>query len=71
MGFEPLRETEGIAFFKNNSIAVASGIFTLSAHGGKAQPTIQKNYLQHEGVGKPGTVSDVLEVYLPNSYNVG
>jgi hypothetical protein len=71
MGFEPLREVEGIAFLKNNSIAVPSGIFTLSVTGGKSQPTIEKNYLQHEGVGKPGTISDVLEVYLPNKYNVG
>ena len=71
MGFESLRETESIAFFKNNSVAIPSGTFNLSVTGGKSQPTIEKNHLQHEGVGKPGTESDVLEVYLPNSYNVG
>lgn len=68
MGFESLRETESIGFFKNNNVAVPSGVHSSNVTGGKTQPTIETNHLQHTGVGK-AVASDVLEVYLPNSYN--
>jgi hypothetical protein len=69
MGFEVLREEEQ-PFFKENKVAVPGRVTNFVSQGGKTQPTIQKNYLQYEGVGKPGTESDVLEVYLDNAYNV-
>lgn len=70
MGFEPLREVEGIPFLKNNSVAVpGKGIASFQSQGGKKQPTIEPNYLQHPGVGKPGTETDVLDTFVDNAYN--
>jgi hypothetical protein len=68
MGFESLREEE-LPFFKNNSVATPARIASFRNQGGKQQPTIEQNHLQHTGVGKPGTESDVLDVYVDNAYN--
>jgi len=70
MGFEPLRETEQIAMFRLNQVATPARVTGFHPVGGKKQPTVEKNYLQHPGVGKPGTTSDVLDVYDPGSDNV-
>jgi len=65
-----VREDEQIAFFGKNRVATPVKTVTFASTGGKKQPTLEKNYLQHPGVGKPGTTSDVIEAYLDNPYNV-
>ena len=65
-----VREDEQIPFFGQNRVATPARVTTFNSTGGKKQPTIQVNYLQHPGVGKPGTTSDVLDVYVDNAYNV-
>jgi hypothetical protein len=69
MGFEALREVEEIGFLKDNAVAVPSGVFKLAASGGKKQPTLDTDHLNHEGVGKNGTTSDNISAYNPNSNN--
>jgi len=65
-----VREDEQIGFFRDNKIATPARVTSFQSVGGKAQPTIEVNHLQHPGVGKPNTESDVLEVYVGNSYNL-
>jgi len=69
MGFEPLREEES-PFFKENKIAVPGRVTNFVSQGGKTQPTISINHIQHEGIGKRGTESDNLETFVDNAYNV-
>jgi hypothetical protein len=65
-----VREDEQIPFFKKNRVALPPRVTSFNATGGKKQPTIQTDHLNHPGVGKPGTTSDTLDVFLPNSDNV-
>ena len=60
-----VREDEAIGFFKGNKVATPARVTSFNALGGKTQPTIEKDYLQHTGVGKAGTVSDNLAAYNP------
>ena len=64
-----VREDEAIAFYGDNKIATPVKTTNFQNQGGKKQPTLEKEYLQHEGVGKPGTTSDVIDAYVDNSYN--
>lgn len=66
-----VREDEAITFFGKNKVAASSRTFNLVGMGGKKQPTIEKNHLQHEGVGKPGTESKVLDVYIAPADQIG
>ena len=69
MGDESIREEEG-AFFKENKIATPARVTSINSQGGRKSPEGQIDHLRHEGVGKTGSVSDVIDTHLPNSYNV-
>jgi len=64
-----VREDE-LGFFKYNKLAVPSGSRYQAPIGGQKQPTIQKDYLDIEFVGKNVNRDEgALHVYLPNKYN--
>jgi hypothetical protein len=65
-----VREDEAVAMFRLNQVATPVMVTNFCAQGGTKQPKIRKNFLQYPGVGKRGTVSDVLEVFLDAPYNV-
>jgi hypothetical protein len=65
-----VREDEAVTMFRLNEVALPTRVTNFNAQGGQKQPTLSKNWLQFPGVGKRGTVSDVIESYLPASYNV-
>ena len=71
MGFETLRAEE-LPFFKENKIATPARVTSFNATGGKAQPTIEPNYMSGDpGMGKQADDRDPdLMTYVPNSYNV-
>jgi len=64
-----VREDEAIAFYGDNKIATPVKTTNFQNQGGKKQPVIDTDHLAHEGVGKPGTVSDNKSAYNENSYN--
>ena len=64
-----VREDEQIAFYGDNKIATPVRTTNFQNQGGKQQPTLEKDHLQHEGVGKPGTSADNASAYSPNKYN--
>lgn len=65
-----VRETERIGFFKDNKIVGTGRTVTLAPTGGKTQPTIDKDFLGTEWVGKAeNRDKPALHVYLPNAYN--
>jgi len=64
-----VREDEAIGFFGDNKVATPVKTTNFQNQGGKKQPTVETDHLQHEGVGKTGTVSDNKSAYNPNSYN--
>jgi len=70
MGFEPIRENED-SFFKDNKIAVPSGVRNFVAHGGKSQPTVEKNWISGDtGMGKQTDDRDPdLMTNVENSYD--
>jgi hypothetical protein len=71
MGFEPLRENESIPFFRLNQVATPARITSFNPTGGKAQPTVEKDYMSDTGIGKKTDERDPeLQVYLPNKYNL-
>jgi len=72
MGFEPLRENESNPFFKENKIATPARVTSFNSVGGKAQPTIEPNYISGDtGMGKQVEERDPdLATYVPNSYNL-
>lgn len=61
-----VREDE-TSFFGANKVATPARVTTFKNLGGKTQPTIETNYLQHTGVGKAGTTSDNKSAYNENS----
>lgn len=63
------REDEAIGFYGDNKVAVPDRTTAFNVIGGKTQPTLEKDNLQHEGIGKPGTSADNASAYNPNSYN--
>jgi hypothetical protein len=63
-----VREDEQIAFYGDNRVAVPGRTVSFVALGGKKMPVGERDYLNHPGVGKRGTVSDVIDFWLPNSY---
>jgi hypothetical protein len=72
MAFEPLRETEGIGFFKDNKIATPARVVSIASGGGKKQPKIEKDLMVDPGMGKPEVNRDPdMITYLDNSYNAG
>jgi len=71
MCFEPLRETESVSMFKNNEVATPVRVTSFNSTGGKAEPTIAKDYSADTGAGKKEDQRDPeLAVYAPNSLNV-
>jgi len=64
-----VREDEQIAFFGDNKVATPVKTTNFQNQGGKKQPTLETDHLQHEGVGKPGTESENISAYNENSYN--
>lgn len=64
------REDEAIGFFKDNKVATPARVTSFNNVGGKKQPTVETDHLQHEGVGKTGTVSDNISAYNPPAQNV-
>ena len=71
MGFEPLRENEQ-PFFKDNKVATPARVTSFVNGGGKAQPTIEKNWISGDpGMGKQASDRDPdLMTYVENSVNV-
>lgn len=65
------REDEAIPFFGKNRISTSSGTRSIVGMGGKKQPTVDKDVLQHTGVGKPGTESNNLGAFNPPHDQVG
>ena len=65
-----VRETEAIGFFRDNKVALPPRVTNFVAMGGKKFPVGEYDYLGHEGIGKRGTVSDVILMYLPNADQV-
>jgi len=63
-----VREDE-MPFFKNNMVAVPGRVTNFVAQGGEPSPHLKKNVLQYPGVGKPNTVSDVIDSYVDSPYN--
>ena len=65
-----VREDEAIGFFGNNEVATPVRTTSFESTGGKKFPVGQVDHLRHPGVGKRGTVSDVIDTHLPNPYNL-
>jgi len=73
-----VREDEAVAMFRDNKVAVATGVRGFHPVGGDTQPTIKADHLQHSGVGKSGNVAnattglvtDNLSAYNPSANNV-
>ena len=64
-----VREDEQIGFFGDNKVAVPDRTVAFTPTGGKKAPVGERDYLDHVGVGKPGTASDTIDFWLPNPYN--
>lgn len=65
-----VREDEAIGFFGQNEVATPARVTSFNNVGGKKQPTLDTDHLQHEGVGKPGTVSTNISAYNPPTQNL-
>jgi hypothetical protein len=65
-----VRETEAIGFFRDNKVATPARVTSFQSTGGRKLPSGEVDHLRHPGVGKRGTVSDVIDMYLPNAYNL-
>lgn len=65
-----VREDEAIGFFGDNKVATPARVTSFNSVGGKKQPTIETDHLQHTGVGKAGTVSDNKSAFNPPGNNV-
>jgi hypothetical protein len=65
-----VRETEQIGFFRENKVATPARVTSFQSTGGRKLPSGEVDHLRHPGVGKRGTVSDVIDMYLPNAYNL-
>jgi len=59
-----VREDEAIAFFGDNKVATPARVTSFSPQGGSPTPHLEIDPLNHEGVGKPGTESDVIDAYV-------
>lgn len=71
MGFESLRETESIAFFRDNKIATPARVTSFNNVGGVTQPTVKINYMQDTGIGKKNDQRDPdKSAYNTGSYNL-
>jgi hypothetical protein len=66
-----VREDEKIGFFKGNKVATPARVTSFNSVGGKTQPTIETNHLQHPGIGKAGTSSSEKGAYNPPNNNLG
>ena len=65
-----VREDESVPFFRKNEVATPARITSFNNIGGKPQPAIEKDVLQHTGIGKAGTISDNLSAYNSTGQNV-
>jgi hypothetical protein len=63
------QETVQTPFFRQNKVAVPGRVVAITAGGGRPQPTIVKNFLQDEFVGKSPNTKPVFDVYVEPSYN--
>ena len=66
-----VREDEQIAFFGKNKVAVPGRVIQITNPSAQQQPTLATSALAHEGIGKPGTVSENISAYNQASYNTG
>ena len=64
------REDESVSFFKDNKVATPARVTSFNNVGGKKQPTIETDVLQHPGIGKAGTVSDNKSAYNSAAQNL-
>ena len=65
-----VREDEAIGFFKDNKIATPARVTNFETAGSAKQPVIKTDYLNHEGRGKAGTVSDNKSANNTDTVNV-
>ena len=65
-----VRENEAIGFFGDNKVALPPRVTNFVTAGSRKQPVIDTDHLQHEGVGKTGTVSDNKSAYNGDTVNV-
>jgi len=65
-----VREDEAIGFFGENKVALPARVTSFTPTGAKKQPTLEKNNLNHPGIGKAGTSSEEIGAYNENPYNV-
>jgi len=63
------RETQEVAYFRNNSISTPAGIFTIVPVGGRSQPTIDTQALEDTQMGKATGRGGLKSAYNPGSYN--
>ena len=64
-----VREDEAIGMLKDNKVATPVKTTNFQNQGGKKQPTLDTDHLQHVGIGKKGSVSENISAYNPNKYN--
>ncbi len=72
MGFEPMRENEAIAFFRDNKIATPARVTSFNSVGGKKQPVVEANHMTGDpGMGKQVAERDPdLSAFNDNALNV-
>jgi hypothetical protein len=65
-----VREDEAIAFFGKNKVATPARVTNFNNLSAQKQPTLAKDHLAHEGIGKAGTTADNAAAYNPVKYQV-
>lgn len=65
-----VREDEAIGFYGDNKVALPTRVTSFTPVGAKKQPTLEKDYLHHPGVGKAGTESEEIGAYNESPYNI-
>lgn len=65
-----VRENES-GWEKGNKVATPARVSSIVSMGGQSQPTNKKDFLEHPGIGKPGTVSNNIDAYNSPSNNIG
>ena len=65
-----VREDEQIGFYGENKVALPTRTTAFTPVGAKKQPTLEKDNLNHPGIGKAGTESEEIAAYNENPYNI-
>jgi hypothetical protein len=66
-----VREDEQIGFFRDNKIATPARVTNFKSVGGAKAPSITKNFLQTEFVGKQVNTVPALNIGIETPYNAG